>query len=91
MKKPAEKAIFTMKTLKLQYFAAMRDFTGSTEEMLQTTAVTPEDVWIELVERYQVNLKKNSLKVVVNDEFADWTTTLDDGDSLVYLPPVAGG
>ena len=27
----------------------------------------------------------------VNDEFVDWSTTLNDGDKLVFIPPVAGG
>jgi len=31
------------------------------------------------------------LKVAVNDEFGDWQSGLADGDSVVFIPPVAGG
>jgi molybdopterin converting factor small subunit len=32
-----------------------------------------------------------SVKVAINDEFADWQHKLQDGDTVVFIPPVAGG
>ena len=30
-------------------------------------------------------------KIAVNDEFSDWDIKLNDGDRLVFIPPVTGG
>jgi molybdopterin converting factor small subunit len=32
-----------------------------------------------------------TMKVAINDEFSAWDTALNDGDRLVFIPPVAGG
>jgi len=32
-----------------------------------------------------------TVKVAINDEFGDWQAVLQDGDSVVFIPPVAGG
>jgi molybdopterin converting factor small subunit len=29
--------------------------------------------------------------VAINAEFRDWQSPLKDGDSVVFIPPVAGG
>jgi molybdopterin converting factor small subunit len=31
------------------------------------------------------------MKVAINDEFSEWNSELADGDSVVFIPPVAGG
>jgi len=31
------------------------------------------------------------LKVAVNEQFSDWSHLLRDGDTVVFIPPVAGG
>jgi len=31
------------------------------------------------------------LRVAVNEEFSDWQRPLEDGDRVVFIPPVAGG
>jgi len=31
------------------------------------------------------------LKVAVNTEFSDWSRRLISGDTVVFIPPVAGG
>jgi molybdopterin converting factor small subunit len=36
-------------------------------------------------------LSPEFLRVAVNDEFGDWRARLSDGDTVVFLPPVAGG
>jgi len=29
--------------------------------------------------------------VAINDEMCDWETVLNDGDEVLFFPPVAGG
>jgi molybdopterin converting factor small subunit len=45
----------------------------------------------ELKGRHPFSLAPEMLRVAVNAEFGEWTQPLVDGDSVVFIPPVAGG
>jgi molybdopterin converting factor small subunit len=77
--------------LKIQYYAILREQAGRSDEVVETPAVTPAEIYAELQRRHSFTLPKEQLKVAVNGEFADWSSRLNDGDSLVFIPPVAGG
>jgi molybdopterin-guanine dinucleotide biosynthesis protein A len=77
--------------LKIQYYALMREQAGRSDETLETTASTPADLYSELKARYGFTLSREQLKVAVNSEFASWSHRLAAGDSVVFIPPVAGG
>jgi molybdopterin converting factor subunit 1 len=77
--------------LKIQYYALMREQAGRSEESIDSAAATPADLFDELVARYGFTLARERLKVAVNSEFCDWTHRLHAGDSVVFIPPVAGG
>ena len=36
-------------------------------------------------------MSMNHVRLAVNDAFVDWSTPLNDGDAVVFIPPVAGG
>jgi len=50
----------------------------------------PTDVLESINERHQIDIGSN-FKIAVNDEFSDWDIKLNDGDRLVFIPPVTGG
>jgi molybdopterin-guanine dinucleotide biosynthesis protein A len=77
--------------LTIQYFALMREQAGRSHETLETAAATPADLYAELQHRYGFTLPREQLKVAVNSDFADWSRRLVGGDSVVFIPPVAGG
>jgi molybdopterin-guanine dinucleotide biosynthesis protein A len=77
--------------LKVQYYALLREQAGRSEEMLDTTAATPVELYLELQARHHFQLNQQQLKVAVNSSFADWHTVLKSGDTVVFIPPVAGG
>jgi molybdopterin-guanine dinucleotide biosynthesis protein A len=77
--------------LKIQYYALLREQAGRSEEALTTTARTPRELYVELKARYPFSLAPEMLRVAVNAEFRDWSQPLADGDSVVFIPPVAGG
>ena len=77
--------------LTIQYFALLREQAGRSLETLETLAATPADLYAELNARYGFTLPREQLKVAVNSEFADWSRRLHAGDSIVFIPPVAGG
>ena len=77
--------------VKIHYYALLREQTGRSEEMLETMAGTPADLYDELLPRYGFTLSRQQLRVAVNSEFCDWTRKLVTGDDVVFIPPVAGG
>jgi molybdopterin-guanine dinucleotide biosynthesis protein A len=80
-----------IKTLRIQYFALFREQAGRGEETLESTADTPAHLYAELQRRHPFKLQKEQLRVAVNAEFCDWQASLKSGDTVVFIPPVAGG
>jgi molybdenum cofactor guanylyltransferase len=77
--------------VQVRYFAVLREQAGRSDEALETAARTPEELYEELRLRRGLLLAPQFLRVAVNDEFSDWRHILADGDTVVFLPPVAGG
>jgi molybdenum cofactor guanylyltransferase len=81
----------TLRRLSVRYFALLREQAGRSAEELETQASTPRELYEELRHRRGLTLAPEFLRVAVNDEFGDWRSPLADGDTVVFLPPVAGG
>ena len=79
------------KRIKVQYYAILREQAGRSDESVVTGASTPRDLYNELKSRYPFSLAPEMLRVAVNAEFGEWGQRLADGDSVVFIPPVAGG
>lgn len=79
------------KTLRVQYYAILREQAGCREETLDTDAATPAELYAQLRERHPFQLSATQLKVALNSEFSNWQTPLRHGDTVVFIPPVAGG
>lgn len=79
-----------MPQVRIEYFAILREHVGKTAEELQTSAATAGALFAELDELYEFP-DMARMKVAINDEFSDWNAALSDGDSIVFIPPVAGG
>ena len=77
--------------IKVQYYALLREQAGRSSESLVTAAATPRELYQELKARHPFSLAPEMLRVAVNSEFGDWGQPLCDGDSVVFIPPVAGG
>jgi molybdenum cofactor guanylyltransferase len=81
----------TTRRLTVRYFAMLREQAGIGSEELITSADTPAELYDEVRRRHGLTLAPEVLRVAVNDEFSEWRATLRDGDTVVFLPPVAGG
>jgi molybdopterin-guanine dinucleotide biosynthesis protein A/molybdopterin converting factor small subunit len=79
------------KRIEVQYYAILREQAGRSDESIITSAHTPRELYDELKSRYPFSLAPEMLRVAVNAEFGDWSQRLADGDSVVFIPPVAGG
>ena len=80
-----------MPRVNLQYYALLREQAGRRAETLDTAAETPAALYAELAGRHGFRLPASQLKVAVNAAFVDWERRLEDGDEVVFIPPVAGG
>jgi molybdopterin converting factor subunit 1 len=79
------------KTVLVRYFAVLREQRGLGEERVATEAVTAGDLYRELRARHPFSLPPERLRVAVNDAFEPWSIPIQDGDAVVFIPPVAGG
>jgi molybdenum cofactor guanylyltransferase len=77
--------------IRVRYFALLREQAGRSAEELQTSARTALELYQELRRARGLGLDPERLRVAVNDEFGEWGTRLTDGDTVAFLPPVAGG
>ncbi|WP_158753248.1 MoaD/ThiS family protein [Dyella sp. S184] len=80
-----------MTTVTLQYYAQLREQARISGEQVSTSAASLRDLYEELRVRHGFSLSSDALKVAVNAQFSDWNRTLRDGDTIVFIPPVAGG
>lgn len=78
-------------SLRVQYYALFREQAGRSEETIETRATTPAELYSELQARHPFKLAREQLKVAVNSDFSDWNARLASGDTVVFIPPVAGG
>ncbi len=80
-----------MTSVTLQYYAQLREQARTGSERIDTDATSLRDLYNELRTRHAFTLSPDALKVAVNAQFSDWSRALQDGDTVVFIPPVAGG
>lgn len=79
------------KRLTVRYFAGFREHAGTEEESVELDVATAADLFLQLKERHGSSEPLGHCKVAINDEMADWDAALQDGDTVLLFPPVAGG
>lgn len=80
-------------TVRLLFFAVLRDITGASERTLTLVdGATPRQVWEELRSSHaKLAAYEQPPLVAINEEYATPDTPLHEGDELAFIPPVAGG
>ena len=79
------------KTVRVRYFAVLREQRGLGEETVATGASTAAEIYDELRALHRFTLPADRLRVAINGDFAPWASGVGDGDALAFLPPVSGG
>ncbi len=77
--------------VKLLYFASLADRAGRTEESVETHTSDPATLYDDVRQRHGFSLGKERVRVAVNGQIVDWNHPLNEGDEIVFLPPVSGG
>lgn len=75
----------------LEYYAQLREQAGRSREAVETTAQTVDQLYAERRALHGFSLDPSLLKVAVNSQFSEWSRPLAEGDTVVFIPPVAGG
>ena len=74
------------------YFASLADEANCQQETVivqQSTSLT--ELYEQLRQTHRFSRPQSELRVAVNDYFAKWTDPIHNGDSVVFITPVAGG
>ncbi len=79
------------KDITVGYYAVLREARGCSEESVTTECHTPSELYGQLKAEHGFHLAESQLKVVVNEDFSTWDYVIQEGDHLVFIPPVAGG
>ena len=79
------------KQINIRYYAVLREKAGITEEVVVTTAETPQELYNDRAAKYGFPVDPTSIRVSVNEEFRGMGESLSSGDSVIFIPPVAGG
>ena len=82
-------------TIKVLYFASLREQVGTPGEDLDVSATTVAGLRTILMARggaWQSALAQGrALRVAVNQEMAQPATPVESGDEVAFFPPVTGG
>ena len=79
------------KTLEILYFASHAEQAGKDAETIRFDGDTLTELYQYLHNQYGFNLATNKLAVAINHEITHWQSTIHDGDTVAFVPPVAGG
>ena len=79
------------RSITVRYFALFRENAGIDQEVVASDATTAAELFAELKHRHGSSEPLGHCKVAINDEIADWDTPVNDGDTVLLFPPVAGG
>jgi len=80
-----------MTQVNIEYYALLRERVGKTKDTLQTQAKNLTELYQQLQREYQLPFKPEQLRVAKNDAFCDWDSSFNNNDTIIFIPPVAGG
>lgn len=80
-----------MKDVRVRFFAVFRDATGVDSLDYRSSAGSVKELFDEMTRRYAGLQSEAAALVAINDELTSWDQAFDDGDEVLFFPPVAGG
>lgn len=78
-------------SIKVRYFASFREKAKISEEKIQSFSGTGNELYDFLNEKYNFGLDKKIVRLSLNGSYKDLSTMINEGDEVVFIPPVAGG
>lgn len=75
----------------LAFFASLRDQAGVGEELRETEATSVSELYEEVSQEHGFELPIDLIRFAVNDRFISPGHEIQNGDRVVFIPPVSGG
>lgn len=76
--------------LHLRYFASLREAAGLESEVVEHLG-DAVSLYEDRARRHAFRLPCDRVRLAVNGAIVAWSQPLQDGDEVVFLPPVSGG
>ncbi len=80
-----------MKGVTVRFFAVFREATGVESHTLNTRSVDTMELFSEMSRIFPGLVREAAALVAINDEIVGWEQPIEDGDEVLFFPPVAGG
>ena len=79
--------------VRVRLFASLREVVGQGEVVVELgPEATADSAWQELVREHPALADRRArLTAAINRTYATFDTPLQDGDEVVFVPPVSGG
>ena len=78
--------------VRVRFFARLRELAGVEVEVLHVPADASLAVAYEASRaRHPALPSRESVRAALNQEFADWSAKVSNGDEVAFIPPVSGG
>ena len=76
-------------TITVRFFASLREQLGNAEKEIPAQAdLTVTKVWEQATDNHPVPA---NMLTAINQEYADFSQRVQDGDEVAFFPPVTGG
>lgn len=76
----------------IKYFASLKEKAQKSDEEIEVfPGESLSEIYQTLSGRYHFALSAREVKFAVNNEYADDRCQIKAGDTIVFIPPVAGG
>ena len=73
----------------VKYFASLRETLGRSEDLISITeTATVAEIWHQTTGKTE---RAELVLAAVNQEYADFSHVVKDGDEVAFFPPVTGG
>jgi molybdopterin synthase sulfur carrier subunit len=79
-----------MPRVTVRYFASLRDQASRDSEIVDFDGSLMA-LYQDLSIRHAFTLDFQQLRVAANGDFVSWDRLLQEGDEIVFVPPVSGG
>ena len=77
--------------IKVTYYAMLREAADCSGEVTEVESGDAVALFESLKTKHDFSMNRAHVRLAVNDAFVGWDTVLNDGDQVVFIPPVAGG